>query len=241
MNVNPYPRSGVTTDRPLLWGVGQGESRSTFCSAPPSLFWINTMKKLLILLFVFIPISAHAELIACLGDSVTLGYRVDPQDAWCYQLGQQPHIKTINYGESQSTTDGGLFKVLPIASLKPSKVLIMFGLNDAFIDTNQTAPRVSLNDYRNNLILMIRVFKKSKIEPILMTSNATANYYFNAEMRPYILVVRELAKKAHIKLVDNYQAFAEADAENQDLYADYMHPNNVGHTLILQNILEVLK
>lgn len=175
--------------------------------------------------------------IACFGDSVTAGYRVQSNEAYCSQL------NGTNFGVSQNTTTDGLTRIQTVIDSKPKLVLIMFGLNDAYIDAGQTLPRTSLTQYKANLLTIVKAFRRADIKPVLMTPNASTHTDFNYQLRPYVDAVRLIAKEHHVLLVDNYEVFAEAQIEGltDSLYADWQHPNATGQSLMFNNILSVLR
>lgn len=63
-------------------------------------------------------------------------------------------------------------------------------------------------------------------------------------MLKYVKVMRKLAKKNNIGLVDNYKTFAEQKKLGEDrlesLLLDDVHPNDKGHEIIARNLLEAI-
>jgi lysophospholipase L1-like esterase len=153
-----------------------------------------------------------------------------------------------------------------VLSKRPQVVVIMLGINDATVDVWKkppaTAPRVSLVDYRANLTAMIRALKPGGVRVILMTTNpiswseTTRKLYsaapyrpddpegFNVLLRDYAQAVRDLAQAEGVGLVDVYNKFKELEARPTRkvgyLTSDGMHPENEGHRVIADLIIEHL-
>src|SRR5262249_28183789 len=134
-------------------------------------------------LFVFVftgPASGAAELkIVCLGDSVTKAVRpgVKPEETFCVLLEKSLRqagsaATVINSGVGgHSTADGlGRFE-RDVLAHRPSHVVIMFGLNDSWVDAGKTASRLTAAAYEQNLRKMLAELKGRKIQVILMTPN----------------------------------------------------------------------
>lgn len=148
----------------------------------------------------------------------------------------------------------------------PDVVVIQFGINDAAIDVWKdppaTEPRVSVTAYEQNLRHFIDVLNKQHTRVILMTPNPLRwtrkllDRYgkppyqpndvsgFNTVLATYVDTVRGIAATADVTLVDVAQGFEQYAAEEgqsvDDLLLDGMHPNERGHRLIADLLLDVL-
>jgi lysophospholipase L1-like esterase len=126
-----------------------------------------------------------------------------------------------------------------------------------------------LETYRANLTKMARAVKADGATPVLATPqpmhwtaklkdlyagpphNDTSPYDaadplgFNATLVNYVQVVREVADREGVTLVDIHQMFMDYHAvEGQklsDLLLDGMHPNDKGHRMIADAILPVIE
>lgn len=137
----------------------------------------------------------------------------------------------------------------------PSAIVIQFGINDSAVDVWKdppvSEPRVSLEDYRENLRFFVNEGRKHGSEVILMTPNALRwtpklrNLYgkspydledengLNNVLEGYAQAVREVAYEKGVPLVDVFAAYAEQPGPSQDaLLSDGMHPNSKGHQLV---------
>jgi acyl-CoA thioesterase-1 len=91
--------------------------------------------RLLAALLVVMPMAA-ADLV-CLGDSLTAGYGVDPDQAWPALLqgrlaaaATTAHWRVVNAGVSGDTTAGGLRRIDRLLAARPTAVLVCLGGND---------------------------------------------------------------------------------------------------------------
>lgn len=181
--------------------------------------------------FAFV-LTAQAEKIVCYGDSVTAGYGLTRDETFCAGVGG------INKGVSHDDTRRGLKRLQrDVLSLKPDIVIIMFGLGDSYRDPGAIGLRIPLSEYRQNLNNMIGRITGQGAKVILMTSNATTRLWQNADLKPYVVAVREIAKKRGTHLVDNYQMFCELPAQGVPwnlLFIDEVHPSAYGNQIILR-------
>jgi lysophospholipase L1-like esterase len=185
--------------------------------------------------------------IVCLGDSVTKAVRpgVTADETFCAVLEQQLRasgrdVDVINAGIGGNTTADGLARFeIDVLAREPNFVVIMFGLNDSWIDDGQSRSRLTVDQYRSNLATMVQRLRDRGVETILMTPNpAIAPTYpaaRNVTLKPYVNAVRQLAHREQLPLVDVYRRFAEMAIEGVDLnshFTDAMHPNPAGQKLI---------
>ena len=149
--------------------------------------------------------------IVCLGDSVTKAVRkgVEPHETFCALLqnslaqADRP-VEVINAGIGGNTTEDGLKRFQPdVLDHKPQVVVIMFGLNDSWIDAGKADSRLTVHEYRANLDTMLELLIGHEIKVVLMTPNPalvpTYGPERNATLRPYVEVVRSLARHHELR------------------------------------------
>lgn len=185
--------------------------------------------------------------IVCFGDSVTKAVRpgVKPDETFCALLersltGPERPVQAINAGVGGNTTAHGLARFeRDVLSHEPDYVVIMFGLNDSWIDDGKTASRLTAAQYRDNLRRMIAMLRERHVGVVLMTPNPAIGPKYpperNVTLKSYVEAVRELARSERLELVDVYGRFAELAVEGVDLnalFTDAMHPNPAGQKLI---------
>ena len=181
--------------------------------------------------------------IVCLGDSVTKAVRkgVLPEETFSAVLQKQLvadgyEVEVFNAGIGGNTTADGLKRFeSDVLAHNPNYVVLMFGLNDSWIDAGKTKSRVSVADYRRNLDEMLGNLRSRGIRAILMTPNPALPPKYepvrNATLKGYVRAVRDAAAEHHVPLLDVYQHFAELDLEVPDInsfFTDAMHPNPAG-------------
>jgi acyl-CoA thioesterase-1 len=197
--------------------------------------------------------SADADpRVVFLGDSVTRAVRpgVTSDQTFCtlFEKGFRASgvpIEAINAGVGGNTTADALARFeRDVLARKPGFVVIMFGLNDSWIDEGKTASRLTVTQYRDNLRSMIATLKARGTRVVLMTPNpAIAPKYGperNVTLRPYVEAVREIAQVEGLPLIDVYGRFAELALEGVELntlFTDAMHPNPAGQRVIAEMLI----
>jgi len=151
---------------------------------------------------------------------------------------------------------------------KPRVIVMQFGINDSAVDVWKTPPatepRVPLHEYLDNLRAMIAMSQQAKVRVILMTTNPlrwtprlksmygkapydpTAEDGFDAlHLAAYNEALGKLAKELQVPLVDvraAYPGFAVKHGTTIDgLLSDGMHPNDLGHQLVSELLLPVVR
>lgn len=150
-------------------------------------------------------------------------------------------------------TDNNLFKIKhaldrfesDVLAYTPDIVIIGFGTNDAHIDSNKPKgrSRIPLDKYENNLEYMINHLMNRGMHVILIAPNILGDKYEefqNKRLFKYVRVVRHLAEKYKLGLVDNYKLFVNYQKKTgksyEDLMLDGVHPNDSGHELIADEL-----
>jgi acyl-CoA thioesterase-1 len=218
------------------------------------------MMRLSVLLGIWLltagPAFAQSPLkVVCLGDSVTKGVRpgVKVEETFCAVLQKKlleagTKAEVVNFGVGSQTTALALPRMAEVLATKPTHVVIMYGINDSWIDKDKTESRLSVADYSANLKKMIARLRQEKITPLLMTSNPVAAPKYpperNAHLKKYVEAMRRLAREEKVALIDVYARFAELALEGTDfnsLFTDAMHPNPKGHAVIADLMFEELQ
>ncbi len=171
--------------------------------------------------------------------------------------------KVINSGKPGShtghITDNDLFKIKhaldrfesDVLGYNPDIVIIGFGTNDAHIDSKKRRgkSRIPLDRYKSNLEFMINQLLSRGTQVVLIAPNILGDKYDkfqNKRLLKYVRVVRHLADKYKLGLVDNYKLFVnyqkKTDKSYEDLMLDGVHPNDLGHELIADELTkEIIK
>lgn len=179
--------------------------------------------------------------------------------------GVASNLAVFNAGISGNTTRAAKARFeKDVLAYRPRVVVMQFGINDAAVDVWKTpaatVPRVSQEEYLQNLRQMVTQAKSAGIQVILMTPNplrwterlkelygkppydATAEAGFEAAvLAGYKQGLRALAKELAVPLVDVDAAYAERKSAAEELLLDGMHPNDKGHALVADKLMPVLR
>ncbi|MFC6440607.1 arylesterase [Bowmanella sp. JS7-9] len=169
-----------------------------------------------------------AQRLLILGDSLSAGYGIDPQQGWVTLLQnawQDKNIQVINGAISGDTTAGGVSRLPALLQThNPTHVLIELGGNDGL----QGYP---INEMRENLKLMIELVREHGAKPILQKMRIPTNYgkrYTQMFTDSYI----GLATEHKVPLVPFFLDDIALDASL--MQADGIHPKAQAQPQIMQ-------
>lgn len=193
------------------------------------------------------------------GDSIFLGTGTSQRRNGCGQILRVllGGIPILIKGHNKDSSREGLrrLKFDVLERNEYSHVILLFGNNDCkLIGTNKAL--IDFEEYRNNLRSMISqiisVGKKpliSNLQPIdsegFYKTFTDMKQFIAMEVTPYQWhkrysdICEEIARAEKIPLI-NIRAILEKRSDEL-LSSDGLHPNDVGHKLIAQIILEALK
>ncbi len=125
-----------------------------------------------------------------------------------------------------------------VRSESPQIVVIQFGWNDSWADSNDAnePARIPLAAYRENLTYFVETLKADGVEVILMTPNppqSTLDPLRVARIHAYVATMRLVAARQDVPLVDIWAIYRQLPDEEADaLLLDVLHPNDGGHALV---------
>ncbi len=168
-----------------------------------------------------------------LGDSLTAGLGVEPEEAYPSVIHEMlsekqiNHITIINAGISGSTSASAVSRLKWFLRAKPDILVLALGANDGLRG-------LSIEEMEKNLSATIALAKENKIRVILAGMEIPPNYgpeYTKA----FREVFSSLAKKNQLPFIP----FLLKDvAGNPSLnQADGIHPNSNGHRVIASHVL----
>lgn len=183
------------------------------------------------------PESKESQTLVFLGDSLTAGYRLSPDDAFPAQveaLMLEHGVSgwtVVNAGVSGDTSRGGLERLDWVLKTEPSAVFICLGANDGLRG-------VSLASTRENLESIIIGFKQAGSQVLLGGMELPENYgpEYRLEFRE---MYQTLASDHSVPLLP---FLLENMALKVDLTLDDgIHPNAKGARVIAENVFRFLK
>ena len=177
------------------------------------------------------PAAAADRVIAVLGDSLTAGLGVAPDDAYPALLEarlkrEDYDYRVVNAGVSGDTSSGGLRRLDWVLKLKPEVVIVALGANDGL--RGQSV--VQLYD---NLVAIVRKAQQAGARVLLAGMRMPPNYGA-AYTREFAAVYPEVARRMNVPLVPFLLEGVAAEVRlNQ---GDGIHPNAEGQRLIAEHV-----
>jgi len=189
-----------------------------------------------LLLVVASPASAADHVIAALGDSLTAGLGVSPEEAYPAVLEARLRregfeYRVINAGVSGDTSAGGLRRIDWVLKLRPDVVIVALGANDGL---RGQAPDV----LRDNLTRIIERARAAGARVLLAGMRVPPNYgddYARAFAGVYPAVARATGVPLAPFLLDGVAGDARL---NQP---DGIHPTVEGQRVIAERLWPYLK
>jgi acyl-CoA thioesterase-1 len=185
----------------------------------------------MLLLLAPAPAAAASRVIAVLGDSLTAGLGVAPDEAYPALLGARLaregyDYRVINAGVSGDTSSGGLRRVDWVLRQQPEVVVVALGANDGL----RGQPVALLRD---NLVAIVQKAKAAGARVLLAGMRLPPNYGA-AYARDFAAVFPDVARRTGVPLVPFLLEGVAAEARlNQD---DGIHPNAEGQRRIAEHV-----
>jgi len=198
------------------------------------------LRFLLLLLFVTgYPLQeALAErVVLFLGDSLTAGLGVQPEEAYPRLLGEMltkdgvADVRIVNGGVSGSTSASALSRLHWYDKIRPSLLFLALGANDGLRG-------LTVEEMGNNLAEVIDAARKRGMSVLLAGMELPPNYgdEYTGSFRQ---VYRDLASRYGLTLIPFLlEGVGGVAVLNQ---ADGIHPNAEGHRHIARHVYPVLK
>lgn len=185
-----------------------------------------------------LPLGVSAKTIMILGDSLSAGYGIQPQQGWVHllqkRLEQQypKQHKVVNASVSGETTSGALARLPKLLQThRPDLVVIELGGNDGL---RGQPPQM----IQKNLASLIQQSQKAKAKVIVFGIKMPPNYgqaYSKAFENNYKVV----SQQYKVKLLP---FFMQGVAGNKILMQkDLIHPNAKAQTILLNNAYPYIK
>ncbi|HYC00952.1 MAG TPA: arylesterase [Candidatus Limnocylindrales bacterium] len=176
-------------------------------------------------------------LVVCLGDSLTEGYGLPPEQAYPALVEKElrasgyPHIEVVNAGVSGSTSASAVARLKWQLRRKPDILLLALGANDGLrgIDLSQT---------KKNLAEAIDLAKDNGVVVLLAGMLLPPNYgrdYTQTFQKMYT----DLAREKNVALLPFLLEGVAADSTKN--LPDGVHPNASGYEIVARNVTRHLR
>lgn len=184
------------------------------------------------------PMLASAKTIMILGDSLSAGYGLQPQQGWVHllqkRLEQQypKQHKVVNASVSGETTSGALARLPKLLQThKPHVVVIELGGNDGL---RGQPPQL----IQNNLARLIQQSQKAKAKVIVFGMKMPPNYgsaYSKAFENNYKVV----SQRYQVKLLPFF--LDGVAGKNTLMQKDLIHPTAAAQPILLKNAYPLIQ
>jgi acyl-CoA thioesterase-1 len=198
--------------------------------------FIGVLCFLLFTLCFFLPFGAMAEIrILALGDSLTEGYGVEPEEAYPYLLEQLLkeeglEVRVINGGFSGATSASAGTRLKWYFKMRPQIMLLALGANDGLRG-------LDIENMKQNLAKAIQMAQERQIK-VVMTGMQMPINYGETYIKAYQEAFFELAREYELPMVD-FLLEGVGGIPEMNL-RDGIHPNPEGHQVIARNVLKTL-
>jgi acyl-CoA thioesterase-1 len=185
----------------------------------------------LLVLTLVAPAAAADRVIAVLGDSLTAGLGVAPDEAYPAKLEARLkregyEYRVVNAGVSGDTSSGGLRRIDFVLRLRPEIVIVALGANDGL----RGQPVLQLRD---NLVAIVKKARDANARVLLAGMRIPTNYGADYT-RDFAAVFPEVARRTNVPLVPFLLEGVAAEVRfNQ---GDGIHPNAEGQRLIAEHL-----
>lgn len=172
------------------------------------------------------------SMVVALGDSLTAGAGVAPEEAWPNLLASRTGWVVINGGISGDTS-GEALRRLPslLNEHNPALVLVALGGNDML-------RRVPQEETISNLGKMLAMIKAHGAKPVLLATPKPSIAKAVFQSLSAADFYRSVAGEHQVHLIEN--AIPEVLSDPQ-MKGDPLHPNSAGHAQLSQKIFDALK
>jgi acyl-CoA thioesterase-1 len=190
----------------------------------------------LVLVHLLAGMAKAGTTVVCLGDSLTEGYGVAPEESYPSLLqdyfdAQGLDVRVVNAGVSGSTSASAVSRLRWQLRAKPDIVVVALGANDGLRGVEPVATR-------RNLQSAIQVAKEAGVTVVLAGMKLPPNYG-PGYLLEFERIFPELAKENGVSLIPFLLEGVAADPALN--LADGIHPNPEGYRIVVKNVLATLK
>jgi acyl-CoA thioesterase I len=185
----------------------------------------------LLLGVLIVPAGADERVIVALGDSLTAGFGVAPEQAWPalveVRLRRDGYpYRVVNAGVSGDTTAGGLRRVDWVLRNRPEVAVVALGANDGLRGLGTEAMQA-------NLLAIVERLRGAGARVLVAGMQVPPNYGA-AYARAFRAVFPDVARRTGSTLMPFLLDGVAADPRMN--LADGIHPNAAGHHAIAEHV-----
>lgn len=195
---------------------------------------MHTTLKRLCCLFILLGANTYGSTLLVLGDSLSAGYGIDPENGWVNLLQDDlgDDHKVVNGSISGDTTGGGLARLpLLLEKFQPDFVILELGGNDGL----RGQP---LKLMKQNLAAMIALCTEANALPVLFGMRIPPNYGRRYTMA-FAAVYDQLADETDTLLIP-FQLEDLAITEGM-IQQDGLHPTEKAQPAIKAVVAQIIK
>lgn len=180
----------------------------------------------------------------CIGDSVTYGYDVAPQNRWTYILANRTGMQVCNEGLCGDTTAGMLQRLLSMNLMAYDAVFVMGGSNDILQD-------VPLKGIETNMQQITDAGKPLFVGISLLTKEESAFFGWqrledvkrhNDVLQAYRQWLLTQCQASGAVPIDFHKCILDAEAASPtSYYADGVHPNEAGYAIMAEEAIRCIQ
>jgi acyl-CoA thioesterase-1 len=197
---------------------------------------VNCALALLLLLLAGAPAAAAPDRVLALGDSITAGYGLPPEEALPVRLEQRLRAdgfdaRVINGGVSGDTTAGGLARLDWVLGEKPQFAIVALGANDALRGLDPGGAY-------GNLDRILARLEAAGVKALLVGMKAPTNWGRDYQAK-FDAIYPKLAAKYHVPLYPFLLEGVALDPNKNQ--GDGLHPNQAGVALIVDHLAPLVE
>ena len=186
---------------------------------------------------IFLSSIAQAQSILIVGDSISAGFGINPEEGWVALLEEKLQTENspysiINASISGDTTTNGLARLPSLLEKhQPEITIIELGGNDGL----RATPPARISE---NLAKMIELSKAANSKVLLVGIQLPPNYG-DAYLARFLAIYPELAEQHQVAVLPSILEKVGGNAEL--MQSDGIHPNSEGQPFMLEAVWEQLE
>ena len=171
-------------------------------------------------------------LVACLGDSLTAGWRLSEEDAWPTLVAralaaEDRPVRILNAGVSGETAAEGLARLPGVLAREPDVLVVALGINDGLRGRPAEDAEAALRQ-------ILEAGRAAGVELLLVGVHIPPDRHGAAYARDFDEIYPRLAAEMKVPLVPDLLAGVAGHPEL--LFPDELHPTAAGHARLAETV-----